>query len=161
MISRKVILTGNFGVGKTSLFNRFLYNRFSEKYLTTIGVSVDKKVVEIDGVTVNLILWDIAGEVDQNKVPHSYFLGSSGVIYVFDVNRKPTYEHMERDLAYLEEKLPGVVIKIVGNKIDLLDTDGIASVAKELSRKPDYWTSAKNGESVEDVFVSMAASLLE
>lgn len=161
MTTRKVILTGNFGVGKTSLFNRFLYNRFSEKYLTTIGVSVDKKVVEIQGQTINLILWDIAGEVDQNKVPHSYFMGSSGVVYVFDVSRKPTYENMEKDLNYLEEKLPGVVIKIVGNKTDLLDEGALQQLRDDLFRKPDFWTSAKNGEAVEDVFYGLATSLLE
>jgi len=85
MISKKVIITGSFGVGKTSLFNRFLYSKFDEKYLTTIGVKVDKKVINIDGQDLNLLIWDIAGEISQNKVPHSYFLGTSGVIYVFEL----------------------------------------------------------------------------
>ncbi|RMF00096.1 MAG: GTP-binding protein, partial [Bacteroidetes bacterium] len=63
MISKKVVITGHFGVGKTSLFNRFISNTFSEKYLTTIGVRVDKKQLQIDGQDVSLILWDLAGEV--------------------------------------------------------------------------------------------------
>jgi GTPase SAR1 family protein len=49
MISRKVILTGSFGVGKTSLFTQFIYNKFDDKYLTTIGVKVNKKSLDIDG----------------------------------------------------------------------------------------------------------------
>ena len=73
MISRKVILTGSFGVGKTSLFRRFISGTFSEKYITTIGVKVDKKVVEVHGQEVSILLWDIAGEVSQDKVPKSFF----------------------------------------------------------------------------------------
>jgi small GTP-binding protein len=75
MISKKVILTGSFGVGKTSLFNQFIFNQFSDKYLTTIGVKVNKKVINIGGEDLSLLLWDIAGEVSQDKVPTSYFLG--------------------------------------------------------------------------------------
>ena len=60
MLSRKVILTGSFGVGKTSLFSRFINNTFSDRYITTIGVKVDKKSLEIDGQEVSILLWDIA-----------------------------------------------------------------------------------------------------
>jgi GTPase SAR1 family protein len=49
MVSKKIILTGSFGVGKTSLFNRFIYQEFNDKYLTTIGVKVNKKQVKVDG----------------------------------------------------------------------------------------------------------------
>ena len=75
-------MTGSFGVGKTSLFRRFINNTFSEKYITTIGVKVDKKTVVIDGEEISILLWDIAGEVKQDKVPKSYFLGASAIIYV-------------------------------------------------------------------------------
>ena len=91
MIKKKVILTGSFGVGKTSLFNRFVYSKFDEKYLTTIGVKVDKKSLTIEGEEVTLLLWDIAGEISQDKVPNSYFLESSAVVYVFDLTRPSTY----------------------------------------------------------------------
>ena len=80
MISKKVLITGSFGVGKTSLFTRFIHNEFSDNYRTTIGVQVDKKVVKLGGKEMSLILWDIAGEVSQEKVPRSYFLGASAVI---------------------------------------------------------------------------------
>lgn len=101
MISKKIVLTGCFGVGKTSLFNKFLYEKFSEKYLTTIGVKVDKKVVEIDGRKISLLIWDIAGEVSQDKVPQSYYLGSSAIVYVFDLTRPSTWLNIKSDIDYL------------------------------------------------------------
>jgi small GTP-binding protein len=160
MVNKKVILTGSFGVGKTSLFNRFLYSRFSEKYLTTIGVKVDKKVIQIDGREISLLIWDIAGEVFQNKVPHTYFLGASGVIYVFDLTRPITYEHIEEDITYLKKKLPQVVIKIVGNKLDLVEPDQTEGLLAKLPISCDILTSAKTGENVEELFQSLGKSFL-
>jgi small GTP-binding protein len=161
MVSKKVILTGSFGVGKTSLFNRFLYSRFSEKYLTTIGVKVDKKVIDVNGRELSLLIWDIAGEVFQNKVPHTYFLGASGVIYVFDLTRPMTYEHIEEDITYLKKKLPQVVIKIVGNKMDLIDDWKKDQVTAAMPLSYDILTSAKTGENVEELFQSLGKSFLD
>ena len=154
MISKKIILTGSFGVGKTSLFNKFLYNKFSEKYFTTIGVKVDKKVIDVENEEVSLLIWDIAGEVTQDKVPHSYFLGTSGVIYVFDLTRPNTYEQLQEDLNYLRTKVPDGVIRVVGNKVDLLDSKAI----EDFHSGPlhfDLLTSAKTGENVENLFYSI------
>jgi len=161
MISKKIVLTGCFGVGKTSLFNRFLYQKFSEKYLTTIGVKVDKKVVEIDGRKISLLIWDIAGEVAQDKVPQSYYLGSSAIIYVFDLTRPSTYLNMKSDLDYLQKLLRGVLVKVVGNKLDLVTPEQIALIGPELPQPPDFLTSAKTGEQVESLFMSLGQELLE
>ncbi|HEB62465.1 MAG TPA: GTP-binding protein, partial [Bacteroidetes bacterium] len=128
MTSKKVILAGSFGVGKTSLFSRFLYNTFSEKYMTTIGVKVDKKVMDINGRKLTMIIWDIAGEVSQTKVPTNYLLGASGIIYVFDLSRPSTFTNMEEDIQYLNKMLEGALIKIVGNKKDLLSEEELAAI---------------------------------
>jgi len=160
MISKKVILTGSFGVGKTSLFNKFLYNRFNDKYMTTIGVKVDKKVVNVDGSELSMLLWDIAGEVSQDKVPHSYFLGASGIIYVFDLTRPSTFMNMASDIEYLKNLLPGVTIKIVGNKIDLVTPERMAKLETELPLPYDILTSAKEGDQVEDLFYALGKDLI-
>ncbi|MBR9921473.1 MAG: GTP-binding protein [Bacteroidetes bacterium] len=161
MISKKVILTGSLGVGKTSLFNRFLYQRFDEKYLTTIGVKVDKKVIEVGGRALNLLVWDIAGEMNQDKVPTTYFLGSSALIYVFDLTRPTTYENIQQDLEYLKVLCPGVVIRKIGNKKDLLEADKLDEILKNVPGAIDFTTSAKTGENVEEVFISIGEQLLK
>lgn len=160
MISRKVILTGSFGVGKTSLFRRFINNTFSEKYITTIGVKVDKKTVEIDGEEVSILLWDIAGEVKQDKVPKSYFLGASAIIYVFDLTRPSTYKNMNADMDILNEILPDSILKIVANKADLVNASAIETIANGLKLPIDVVTSAKTGENVEGLFLGLAAEFL-
>ena len=149
MLKAKIILTGNFGVGKTSLFQRFLFSRFDEKYLTTIGVKVDKRVVKLETDDVELFLWDVAGEISQNKVPLSYFLGAHGIIYVFDVTRPLTYKNLDTDISYLKSKAKKSIIKVVGNKSDLLSTSELSDVLANLSYPSDITTSAKTGDNVE------------
>ena len=160
MISKKVILTGSFGVGKTSLFNRFVYSRFSDKYLTTIGVKVNKKVLQVEDEELSILLWDIAGEVSQDKVPVSYFLGAHGIIYVFDLTRPITYKNIESDIVYLKGLLPTGVIKIVGNKKDLVSDAQIEAISDSLTRKFDILTSAKTGENVDALFQELGVDLL-
>lgn len=161
MLKAKIILTGNFGVGKTSLFQRFLFSRFDEKYLTTIGVKVDKKIVKLETDDVELFLWDVAGEVSQDKVPLSYFLGAHGIIYVFDVTRPLTYMNLENDINYLKSKAKKSIIKVVGNKNDLLSAAELSDVLASLPYPSDITTSAKNGDNVEKLFENLAQTILD
>jgi small GTP-binding protein len=160
MISKKIILTGSFGVGKSSLFNRFIYEQFDDKYLTTIGVKVNKKNVGIDGTELSILLWDIAGEVTQDKVPVSYFLGASGIIYVFDLSRPSTYANIASDIKYLQNLLPNGVVKVVGNKKDLVTDEQILKIKEEVSMPWNILTSAKMGENVEEMFIEIGKDLL-
>ena len=160
MISKKIVLTGCFGVGKTSLFNKFLYQKFTEKYLTTIGAKVDKKVIDVNGNKISLLIWDIAGEVAQDKVPQSYFLGSSAIIYVFDLTRPSTWLNIQADIEYLQNLLNGVLIKVVGNKIDLISPGQLENIKSDLPLPWDILTSAKTGENVEDMFYSIGNRLI-
>ena len=161
MTSKKVILAGSFGVGKTSLFNQFIYSKFDDKYLTTIGVKVNKKVVKIDDRELSVLLWDIAGEVSQDKVPVTYFLGASGVIYVFDLSRPTTFKNIAEDIAYLKGVLNGGVIRLVGNKRDLVTDEQLDEIKKQLEIPFDIATSAKTGENVEQLFEDLGRSLLD
>ena len=160
MISRKVILTGSFGVGKTSLFNRFIYNTFDDKYLTTIGVKVNKKEMVVDDKDVSILLWDIAGEISQDKVPISYFLGSTGILYVFDLTRPSTYKNIDSDLKYLREMVPDAVIKVVANKKDMLEANQIEDIKEQIKVKWDVITSAKTGENVDELLLQLTKEII-
>jgi len=92
MLQKKVCMIGDFSVGKTSLVSRFVRQSFSEKYLTTVGVKIDTKIVELDKETVKLILWDIAGNDALTTTAISYLRGSAGYLLVVDSTRLPTWE---------------------------------------------------------------------
>lgn len=156
---RKVILTGHFGVGKTSLVSQFVHSKFSEKYLTTIGVKIDKKVVQIDQTQVKLMLWDIAGETSMLKVPQNYFAGAHGIIYVFDLTREETYEHIEEDLFELQKHHQELPFKVLANKSDLMNEDQIASIRTKIHTS-FVQTSAKTGMNVEEVFYELSKEML-
>ncbi|KYG83763.1 Rab family GTPase [Roseivirga echinicomitans] len=158
-MNKKVILVGHFGVGKTSLVQQFVYSKFSEKYLTTIGVKIDKKVVEFDGHQMTLLIWDIAGETEQNSVSKSYKLGSHGIIYVFDLTRPSTYENLSGQVEYLKTLLPNAPIQVLGNKKDLLSEEELSSITETIDF-PFKTTSAKTGEYVEDAFIDLSKAML-
>lgn len=159
-VSKKIILLGSFCVGKTSLISRFIYKKFPIIYQTTLGVRIDKKTVEINDYTVSMIIWDIGGEQTQHKVPDSYYLGSSGAIYVFDLSRPNNFDQVKKDLEYLEEKMPGVPLLAIGNKKDLLKEKELDEIKASIEFTPYLYTSAKTGENVEELFEEMGKRIL-
>ena len=158
--SKKVILIGYYGVGKTSLVKKYIHNSFSDEYLTTIGVKIEKKVIDVNGKSMNMMIWDLAGEASSVKTPESYKKGSHGVIYVFDVTRPVTYQNIHNELLNLDIVLPNVPIYIVANKSDLLDENSLQEIRDELGlRNKVYETSAKTGENVEQLFLDLAKAM--
>ncbi len=159
-ISKKVILVGNFGVGKTSLTRQFVYQKFADEYLTTLGVKIDKKTLIINEIEVNMIIWDIAGEVSQTKVPKSYYLGANGIIYVFDLTRPSTFKHITEDLDYIKQMLPNAPYILAGNKKDLLSEEELKETIAQLPLPCEYLTSARTGEKVEQMFDELTRKMI-
>src|SRR5258707_408911 len=91
-VQRKICMLGGFSVGKTSLVKRYVQSIFSESYLTTVGVKIDKKTVTLGDRVVHLILWDLAGEDDMSSLRMSYLRGSAGYVLVADGTRPATLE---------------------------------------------------------------------
>jgi small GTP-binding protein len=160
-VSKKVILVGNFGVGKTSLTRQFVLQKFADEYLTTLGVKIDKKTLTVGETEANLIIWDIAGEVSQTKVPKSYYLGANGIIYVFDLTRPSTFKHIVEDLEYIKQMLPNVPYVIAGNKKDMLTDDQLTETLAQLPMPCEYLTSAKTGEKVEQMFHDLTSKMIK
>ena len=159
-VSKKIILAGRFCVGKTSLISRFVYQRFAFSYQTTLGVRIDRKVVQIEDVSINMIIWDVGGEQTQSRVPNTYYMGSSGVIYVFDTTSPDSFTQIADDLAFINEQLPQVPIVTVGNKIDLISEETLAEVTKMLPITADFYASALDGTNVENIFIKLAESII-
>ena len=159
-VSKKIVILGHFGVGKTSLIRRFVEDSFSSDYKVSIGVHITKKVVEISVENhVSLILWDLEGTDDLSKIRSSYLLGTHGVIYVFDVARPSTFKNINTDLKIVNEKLPNVSQIVVGNKVDLVVPSELNELLQNQGIACDYLSSAKTGGMVNDLFLHMAKML--
>tara|TARA_R110002049_G_scaffold67310_4_gene174931 strand:- start:3371 stop:3856 length:486 start_codon:yes stop_codon:yes gene_type:complete len=161
MIAKKVLLVGNFGVGKTSLIRRFVLNQFSEDYISTIGVRVSSKVVQYENKEIKLLIWDVAGTSGEEKIPKAYFLGASAAMYVFDLSREETYLTIDNYLESIRNLSGLKEITIVGNKKDLLSKEELETVINTVSVKIDLITSAKENENVESAFLELASKSIK
>lgn len=157
-------MVGAFAVGKTSLVQRFVSGIFSEKYLTTVGVKIDKAAVETPAGVVSMILWDVAGEDGFRSFNVNFLTGSSGLLFVIDLTRRNTLETALLLKQRVESTLGEVPAIALINKSDLaeqneLTPEDLARVAAEFSHV--LRTSAKTGESVPEAFRALAERMLE
>lgn len=164
MIKKKVCMLGAFAVGKTSLVARFVKGIFDERYLTTVGVKIDHKDLEVAGVEVRLMLWDLHGEDDFQSVRASYLRGSDGFVLVADGTRKATLD-IARELKTRATEAAGEVpFVLMLNKGDLTDAWEIKGKDLEGDQHPGciaLRTSAKTGEGVEEAFDVLAKALVK
>ncbi len=158
--SKKVVILGHFGVGKTSLIRRFVTDQFSDKYKVTIGVHITKKVVTLPtDDTISLILWDLEGTDALEEIRDAYLLGTHGIVFVFDVSRPSTFQHLNSDLKIVVKKVPERPLLVVGNKKDLVPEEELTQLLENHQISYNYLTSAKTGDTVEDVFMELATLL--
>lgn len=162
MIKKKICLLGFFAVGKTSLVRRFVFESFSEKYLSTIGVKIDKKEIQINHEPLQLLIWDIHGEDRFQKVQQSYLIGASGYFLVVDATREESLK-VALDLKKLVNTTVGEIpFLLLLNKSDLVDE--MVITPQHISKlgipvENVFLTSAKTGIGVEEAFIELAKKL--
>lgn len=163
MIQKKICMVGVFGTGKTCLVQQFVHSIFSVKYLSTVGVKIDRKEVQVGDQTVTLMLWDLEGRDGTHDVNASYARGAHGVIYVVDGTRRETLDQIYE----IREMVTGTVGEIPSvvavNKTDLVDEWKLTAANEEAvhSRGLHHFrTSAKTGTGVEATFQWLAKATL-
>ena len=172
-ISQKICLVGDFGVGKTSLIRRFVDRQFSDRYLSTVGVKISRRLVELEahpknpqpGYNVQFLIWDLEGRSKFNNIAPSYLQGAKGVIVVSDLTRPETVKGIvdHIDLFHSVNATGNVALAL--NKADLVSDP--AREAKALLDPKQYQrafatflTSAKSGIHVDSIFETIALRLL-
>lgn len=164
MIQKKVCLLGTSGVGKTSLVAQFVHSMFSDKYLTTVGVKIDKKSVTVAGTEVTLVIWDLAGDDDFQRLQTSYLRGTSGYLLVADGTRGVTLDQALELQKRVAATLGSAPFVLALNKADLtpqwqVDEARVANlVAQNFAVMK---TSAKEGAGVEEIFAHLASRMVQ
>jgi small GTP-binding protein len=170
VISKKICMVGDFGVGKTSLVRRFLDRQFSDHYLSTIGVKISRKLVAKPQNTeqdLQLMIWDVEGRTSFQSITPHYLEGAMGAVIVADLNRAESIENIPAHLELLasvnSRPMPYVVAL---NKVDVLGHVPVAAtLIAELQTNPQIVTvcrtSAKTGQGVDQMFELFAQRLLE
>ena len=156
-------MIGASGVGKTSLVSKFVHSIFSDKYLTTVGVKIDKKMVRVGDDEVMLMIWDLAGDDDFQRLQTSYLRGTSGYLLVADGTRRVTFEQVIEIQKRVAEALPDAPFLLALNKVDMAaqwevteaEVEGLTSSGWKTTR-----TSAKDGLGVEEAFAELARAMI-
>jgi Ras-related protein Rab-7A len=166
----KVIILGDSGVGKTSLMNQFVNNKFTNQYKATIGADFLTKQVLIDDKSTVLQMWDTAGQERFQSLGVAFYRGADCCVLVFDVNNLKSFEQLDswRDEFLLQssprnpQSFPFVLI---GNKIDVEESKRQVSQkrAKQWALDkniPYFEASAKDGSNVDAAFTTMAKNAI-
>jgi small GTP-binding protein len=162
-VQKKVCLLGDFAVGKTSLIRRYVEGRFDDRYLSTIGVKISRKALQRADYELNLLIWDLAGGDEIDKLSRRYLLGAVGAILVCDLTRPESLAIINEYVSVMHEVDGEAALVLAANKADLeaeraVDDDTLAALAEELSM-PWLSTSAKSGQGVEEAFELLAKGI--
>lgn len=156
----KLLIIGDAGVGKSSLLLRFADNTFTSAYINTIGVDFKIRTVKIDGMTIKLQIWDTAGQERFRTITATYYRGTHGVIVVYDVTEKESFENVRRWMAEIDNNCDTqqnpVNRVLVGNKCDMVDAVQVtAEEANDYANTINvkhFRCSAKENTSVDTMF---------
>jgi small GTP-binding protein len=166
MISKKIILIGDFSTGKTSLIRRFVDNQFSDSYLSTIGVKISRKKIPLDHEVIQGLIWDIEGGTEKKPVNKTYLTGAHGCIIVSDTTREETIAHIASYIELVKSVSPNAPFVLALNKCDCINETERETLYQKVSQQycsdttDIYLTSAKSGEGVEEMFKALARKMV-
>ena len=153
----KILLLGDAGVGKSSIILRYTKNQFNASMVGSIGVDFKTKDIIVNNKKVKIQIWDTAGHERFRTITTSYYRGAHGIVTVFDLTDRESYEHIEKWLDEINKYAKENVMRfLIGNKSDLVDQRKVTyEEARALANKLNIYyveTSAKNNINVSDFF---------
>ena len=160
----KFIVVGEANVGKTAMCERLTRNYFSPEAVTTVGVEFSSLIVETaESAHVKCQLWDTAGCERFRAITKNYYRGVTGVILMFDVSRRVTFNELskwKREITENTDNAPFVIL--IGSKTDkvrLVSEDE----GKEFAERNNYLydeISSKDNKNVRDSFRKLIDTIM-
>jgi small GTP-binding protein len=157
----KIVFLGDGSVGKTALVRRFCEGRFEESRVMTIGVDFQVKEIIVNGKTIKLSIWDVAGQDRFQFVRENFYRGSQAAALVYDCTDPNSFNSLQRWVEEIRAFAPKVRFVLVANKQDLGTAPDIQAenFAKSINAAL-FKTSALTGEQVDDMFEKLAQTAL-
>ena len=153
----KILLLGDWSVGKTCFLMRYTENTFNYIHLSTIGVDFKLKIIKLDnGEEIKIQIWDTAGQDRYRTITKSYIRGAHGIILIYDVTSRKSFEGIQSWVKQIKDQVSSkVCVALVANKIDkekreVSPEEGI-KLGKEIDY-PFYESSAKEGKNINECF---------
>lgn len=166
----KVLVIGETATGKSSLVNRLVQNMFQENYKATIGCEFGFKVIEVNGVTLRVQLWDLAGQDRLGGISRMYCRDANGALVVADITREETIAKAVKWKEEVDEnvKMPDqspIPMGLCLNKVDLvpnlaLRQDKYEAGARENQFVGCWFTSAKQGTGADEALLGLVTEIL-
>ncbi len=169
IIEAKIVLLGDVSVGKTSIASRYCKNSFNDHHINTIGGAYQQqKVVLNNGAMVKLHIWDTSGQERFRAMTNLYYRDAQVAILTYDITNESSFNSIEfwiKELRYKVEN-ENMILCLVGNKCDVNINERkiMTNKGKNYANENNmifYETSAKTGEGVKDLFVTIANKVYE
>jgi len=158
----KIIFTGDAGVGKTSIINAIMGQKFSPDYEPSIGVDFFSKTLRYKENLIKLQIWDSAGQEKFRSLIPNYIRGSSLIFLVFEVTKKESFQHLNDWINFINSIDNGNIV-LIGNKIDLADKREVDKNEIDKFCQDNHFeyfeVSAKNGTNINNCLYSSVAGL--
>jgi len=166
-VMQKICIVGDPEVGKTSLIRRFVFEKYDDKYISTLGTKVSKKTIEYadKDTELTLMIWDVIGQKSFQSVHKTAFKGVNGAFVVCDLTKKETYNNLGFWISTVINVSEAIPFVILANKSDLKNkitvNENLLREALRTYNIPYFLTSAKTGENVEEAFKELGSLILE
>ena len=162
----KILIIGDAGVGKSNLLLRYVKNEFASDMRSTVGVEFGTKMLKIDNYDIKAQIWDTAGQERYRAITSAYYKGAKGVLIVYDITKKNTFENVDKWLNDFKMKSDDdAAIVIVGNKSDLINEREVsieeATLKAQVNHLAFFETSAKENENVHSAFISLITQVVK
>ena len=162
----RLLIVGDSTVGKTNFIMRFINDKFNESYMTTSGIDLKSKDIEIKNKNIRIQIWDTAGQEKYRAITRNLFLKVLGVLIIYDITNEKSYNNLKTWVQLIREDCGShMQIIIVGNKCDLdserkINQEEVLKYARK--EKIEYIeTSCKTGENVQKAVKTICEKILE
>ena len=154
----KLLTIGDQFVGKSSIINRYIDDKFNEKIKPTLGIDFKTKMIQKGENLIKISIYDTAGEEKYRHLIKNYYNGSNGILLVFDITKRNSFDNLNFWLDELENNcnLNNLYIFLVGNKTDLKKERKVsydeAKNFADMKKIPYIEISAKTGDNIDKLF---------